>query len=51
MCLRSEAQYKVTYRNQSKPEYAYYMTLEEARQGAEFLKFQGATSVRVKELT
>ena len=49
MCLRSEARYKVTFRNEGKPESAYYLTMEEAKAGADFLKFQGATSVRVKE--
>lgn len=39
----------VTYRNLGRPEKATYPTLEEARKGAEFLKFQGATHVRVQK--
>ncbi len=40
----------VRYKNQGKPEKAYYESLQEAIEGADFLKFQGATSVKIYSL-
>ena len=43
--------YFVTYRNQGRPERTVTQTLQEAKSSADFLKFQGATSVRVRKET
>ena len=45
----SKTKYHVTYRNQGKKEQADYNTREEAKEGAEFLRFQGAKCIRVVE--
>lgn len=43
--------WRITYRNQGKPEKCplFEATREEAERRADFLKFQGATSVRLHE--
>jgi hypothetical protein len=39
----------VKYRNQGKPEQAKYETPDQAKAGAEFLKAQGATHIKIEE--
>jgi len=44
-------EWKVTYRNEGRPEKGFYDSEGEATKGADFLRFQGATAIRVTRAT
>ena len=45
-------QYRITYHNEGRPEKytASFSSLEEVEKTREFLKFQGATKIRIRQI-